>query len=143
MAAATELYPVPPVPLWLQPTMPDPAFQVKFRNKGGDHWVSNVGPQTWTLLCPYDEILIGGRRGGSKTTALIAWFAMGDMSLAPDDPVVSNTESELSRPAPALGFVCLSANLEGTVPRPTAPARNSRTGRVGPIRGNSKCCFSP
>ena len=67
--------------------MREPEFQVKFlkRDKSA-HWVSNKGPQTWTLLCPYDEILIGGRRGGSKTAALIAWFAMGDMSLPPDDP---------------------------------------------------------
>src|ERR1039457_409355 len=76
---AADQYPVPPVPAWLARAMPDPAFQVQFLKKDNSpHWVSNVGPQTWTLLCPFDEILIGGRRGGSKTSALIAWFAMGD-----------------------------------------------------------------
>ena len=84
---AADQYPVPPVPAWLARAMPDPAFQVQFLKKDNSpHWVSNVGPQTWTLLCPFDEILIGGRRGGSKTSALIAWFAMGDPSLAADDP---------------------------------------------------------
>jgi hypothetical protein len=67
--------------------MDDPAFQVEFKkNDGSTHWRSNIGPQTWTLLCPYDEILIGGRRGGSKSSALIAWFAMGDPSLPISDP---------------------------------------------------------
>jgi hypothetical protein len=80
-------YPAPPVPGWLQKTMHDPAYQVKFlKNDNTPHWVSNIGPQTWTLLCPFDEILIGGRRGGSKSAALIAWFAMGDPDLDPDDP---------------------------------------------------------
>lgn len=80
-------YPAPPAPGWLQKTMPDPAYQVKFlKNDNSPHWVSNIGPQTWTLLCPFDEVLIGGRRGGSKSAALIAWFAMGDPDLDPDDP---------------------------------------------------------
>jgi hypothetical protein len=65
----------------------DPEFQVKFLGKDKSlHWASNVGPQTWLLLCPCDEVLIGGRRGGSKTAGLIAWFAMGDTSLPLDDP---------------------------------------------------------
>ena len=81
------LYPTPPVPWWLARAMPDKEYQVTFLAKDkAVHWASNKGPQTWTLLCPYDEILIGGRRGGSKTAALIAWFAMGDLSLALDDP---------------------------------------------------------
>jgi hypothetical protein len=50
------------------------------------HWISSMGPQTWMLLCPYDEILVGGRRGGGKSAGLIAWFAMGDLSLEDDDP---------------------------------------------------------
>lgn len=81
-----EKYPPPPVPGWLKRRMPDPAFQVAFKKNGNPVWVSNIGPQTWALLCPYDEILIGGRRGGSKSAALIAWFAMGDPSLPLDDP---------------------------------------------------------
>jgi len=83
-------YPIPDVPHWLQYEQPglDPGFQVKFLNPkdGSTNWASNIGPQTWTLLCPYDEILIGGRRGGSKSSALIAWCAMGDPRLEPDDP---------------------------------------------------------
>lgn len=77
-----EKYPVPPIPAWLQGYMPYPEAQVEF----GGNWKSNIGPQTWALYCPFDEILIGGRRGGSKSAALIAWFAMGDLSLSPDDP---------------------------------------------------------
>lgn len=87
MSSSPEQYPTPPVPHWLSGMMPDPAFQVKFLKRDGSaHWTSNIGPQTWTLLCPYDEILIGGRRGGSKSAALIAWFAMGDPSLPVEDP---------------------------------------------------------
>lgn len=81
----TSAYTPPPVPDWLAGTAPD--HQIEFRKSNGEtHWKSNQGPQTWTLLCPYDEILIGGRRGGSKSSALIAWFAMGDPELPPDDP---------------------------------------------------------
>ncbi|MBV9442464.1 MAG: hypothetical protein JO217_07190, partial [Acidobacteriaceae bacterium] len=83
----TPHYPTPPIPQWLHGIMPSPEFQIQFKRRDGNvHWTSNIGAQTWTLLCPFDEILIGGRRGGSKTAALIAWFAMGDMSLPPDDP---------------------------------------------------------
>lgn len=66
----------------------DPTFQIRFVNpkQNSEHWVSNMGPQTWLLLCPYDEILIGGRKGGSKSAGLIAWFAMGDPTLPDDDP---------------------------------------------------------
>lgn len=82
-----QRYLTPEVPIWLRDIMPDKEFQVRFmQNDNTAHWVSNKGPQTWTLLCPYDEICIGGRRGGSKSAALIAWFAMGDPSLPPDDP---------------------------------------------------------
>lgn len=82
-----EKYPAPPIPGWLQGVLPTPEFQIRFlKADKSEHWVSNVGPQTHALLCPYDEVLIGGRRGGSKSAALIAWFAMGDMNLAEDDP---------------------------------------------------------
>lgn len=81
-------YAIPPVPPWLTSTMPDPAFQLKFlKPKTGEPvWESNPGPQTWALFCKYDEVLIGGRRGGSKSEALKAWLAMGDPGLQPDDP---------------------------------------------------------
>jgi hypothetical protein len=83
----SERYPTPEMPTWLKGVMPDKEYQVRFmRNDDTAHWTSNKGAQTWTLLCPYDEILIGGRRGGSKSAALIAWFAMGDNSLDYDDP---------------------------------------------------------
>lgn len=100
-----EKYPPPPLPGWIQrphkayfpdhtePLLPYPEFQVQFFNKptktgkyGDPYWVSNYGAQTWTLVCPYDEICIGGERGGSKSAALIAWFAMGDPFLSVDDP---------------------------------------------------------
>lgn len=64
----------------------DPNQPVTFTLKGEKHWQSNVGPQTWGLYCPFDEILVGGRRGGGKTAFLIAWAAMGDLSLPLDDP---------------------------------------------------------
>src|SRR5689334_1669201 len=84
---AVAEYITPEMPTWLRGIMPDKEYQVKFmKNDDTPHWVSNKGAQTWTLLCPYDEILIGGRRGGSKSAALIAWFAMGDNSLDYDDP---------------------------------------------------------
>lgn len=54
--------------------------------KKEQHWASNVGPQTWAMYAPFDEILCGGRRGGGKTAYLIAKAAMGDLSLAADDP---------------------------------------------------------
>jgi hypothetical protein len=85
--AEAERYPTPEMPTWLKGVMPDRDYQVRFmKNDDTAHWTSNKGAQTWTLLCPYDEILIGGRRGGSKSAALIAWFAMGDNSLDYDDP---------------------------------------------------------
>jgi hypothetical protein len=67
--------------------MSDPEFRIQFKDRKGEIvWQSNPGPQTWALLCPYDEILIGGRRGGSKSEALKAWLAMGDLTLSDDDP---------------------------------------------------------
>ncbi|MEN6537695.1 MAG: hypothetical protein ABFD89_28855 [Bryobacteraceae bacterium] len=83
-------YPTPPVPEWLNcylgPNF-DPEYQVQFKKTNGDpHWTSNKGSQTWPLLCPFDEIVIGGQRGGGKSAVLIAWFAMGDPTLDPSDP---------------------------------------------------------
>lgn len=78
--------PAPPVPSYLS-WLKDPEYQVRFLDKDGyPHWESNIGPQTWALLCPFDEIMFGGQRGGGKSSALIAWFAMGDISLPANDP---------------------------------------------------------
>lgn len=55
--------------------------------KPGEVWAySNYGPQTWMQVCPYDEIVCGGQRGGSKSWGLIAWFTSGDAMLPKDDP---------------------------------------------------------
>lgn len=97
LATPEELlrYPPPPLPDWVVRfnLLPSPEYQIQFLNppsKGGKpgnpYWVSNYGPQTWALMTPFDETLIGGERGGSKSACLIAWFAMGDPSLTPDDP---------------------------------------------------------
>jgi hypothetical protein len=80
----------PEPPGWLKaiwPTLPAD-FRVKFlQPKTGETiFESNIGPQTWGLLCPYEEVLLGGRRGGGKSKLLIAAFAMGDLSLSEDDP---------------------------------------------------------
>lgn len=65
----------------------DPGRQVEFYKGNKElHWKSNQGPQTWALYTIADETLIGGKRGGSKSQALVAWFAMGDLSLPADDP---------------------------------------------------------
>ncbi len=65
----------------------DPDCTISFIKRDGKiYWQSNPGPQTWFLLCPCDEILFGGSRGGGKSAALIAWFAMGQAGLAKDDP---------------------------------------------------------
>lgn len=98
-------YPPSPLPRWIlhpdqaffpdhpAPLLPSPEYQIQFFNKpsktgkyGEPYWVSHYGAQTWTLVCPYDEILAGGERGGGKSAMLIAWFAMGDPFLSPDDP---------------------------------------------------------
>jgi hypothetical protein len=92
-------YVPPPRPQWVRalhysdstaPLVPsdDSRIPIHKTDKSGKavHRLSNPGPQTWLLVCPYDEILIGGRKGGSKSAGLIAWFAMGDPMLSPDDP---------------------------------------------------------
>lgn len=85
-----------PVPLWMRLYeqrcrgigWSDPSHQIKIVKPGTDKslFESNPGPQTWGMLCPYDEILLGGRRGGGKSKLLIATFAMGDHTLPEDDP---------------------------------------------------------
>jgi hypothetical protein len=80
----------PDPPGWLQRRYPNITrdFQWQIINPETKEpiWTSSKGPQTWMLLCPYDEILVGGRRGGGKSQGLIAWFAMGDLTLDDDDP---------------------------------------------------------
>jgi hypothetical protein len=49
-------------------------------------WESNPGPQSFTMFCQADLMLLGGARGGGKTAALIAWLAMGDPQLPEDCP---------------------------------------------------------
>lgn len=93
-----EITPVkvpPPVPWWLKPSTTDPN-RVALYDAAGQYCVSskdgtvifesNAGPQTWSLLCPYDEIVIGGKRGGGKSKCLTAWMANGDLSLPGNDP---------------------------------------------------------
>lgn len=98
-------YPPPPLPKWVQepwkygfpqvrhPLLFKPEDQISFRREqtksgkaGEEYWWSNPGSQTHVLVAPYDEIVIGGSRGGSKSAALIAWMAMGDLTLPEDDP---------------------------------------------------------
>jgi hypothetical protein len=104
LATPEELlrYPPPPLPAWIKkpyrdyagpPLLPSPDYQIQFlkpASKGGKpgeaYFYSNPGSQTHVLMCPYDEIVIGGSRGGAKSMALIAWMAMGDPFLTPDDP---------------------------------------------------------
>src|SRR5215475_11546844 len=82
---ATPEYAAPEPPLWL-PGL-DPEYTVRFLDgKGNLHWESNPGPQTWASLCQYEELLVGGRRGGGKSKFLIAKPAMGDPTLPADDP---------------------------------------------------------
>ncbi len=50
------------------------------------YFESNPGPQSWALVCPFEEVVVGGRRGGGKSVTLIANFAMGDKFLPVDDP---------------------------------------------------------
>ncbi len=76
-------------PFWFQRRFPGIAddYQYKFGDaKGHTFFASNPGPQTWGMLCPFDEILLGGRRGGGKSRLLIANFAAGDPTLSDDDP---------------------------------------------------------
>lgn len=97
LATPEELarYPPPPLPDWIKTMelLKRPEDQITFLNpdtkngnKGDPFWISNYGPQTWALLTPFDETCIGGARGGAKSACLIAWFAMGDKHLSPDDP---------------------------------------------------------
>lgn len=70
----------------------DPWGQIEFKRatksgKPGETYVtSNVGPQTWCLMTPYQETVVGGSRGGGKSLALIAWMVMGYHFLHPQDP---------------------------------------------------------
>ena len=83
---------VPPPPPWLASILKDPSEVVKiFKLTGKDrqremHWQSNPGPQTWAAMCLYDEILVGGKRGGGKSVLLMAKPALGDYTLSHDDP---------------------------------------------------------
>jgi hypothetical protein len=77
------------MPTWMRkmyPAMgPTDVYSLQSPN-GKVVWTSNPGPQTWFLLCPFDEILLGGARGGGKSAGLIAWMATGDYTLPVDDP---------------------------------------------------------
>lgn len=88
----------PPVPSWLSQLgrMSDPDQRVElFLADGTPIWRSNAGPQTWLQLCPCDEIMFGGRRGGGKSIGLQAWMISGDPSLPFDDPA---RESYINEP---------------------------------------------
>lgn len=76
------------VPEWVRCMgVTDPTVQFKINlSTGTSMFVANPGPQTWSLMCPYDEVLIGGRRGGGKSIALTAWMASGDVTLGELDP---------------------------------------------------------
>ena len=65
------------------------------------HWESNPGPQTWASLCLYEEVLIGGRRGGGKLQPLDSpvctpkgFVRMGDLAVgdAVTDPTSGGTQ---------------------------------------------------
>lgn len=107
MATPEELlkFPPPPLPRWAREPwqtdyagnrialLPTPEYQIQFlkpaskAGKPGEaYFVSSYGPQTWMLMSPFDETVAGGSRGGGKSAGLIAWFAMGDPTLAADDP---------------------------------------------------------
>ena len=101
LATAEELkqYPPPPLPRWIQrpdkygfpqarePLLPSPEYQIQLLDaKGKPYFASNYGPQTWGLVCPYSEIVVGGSRGGGKSAMLIAWFVMGYPFLEDGDP---------------------------------------------------------
>lgn len=77
----------PPIPAWLKGQLPTPEYQIKFLKPNGEqHFAANYGPQTWGLMCGYEEMCVGGKRGGGKSKFLIAKPAMGDPSLPEDDP---------------------------------------------------------
>lgn len=103
LATPEELakWPPPPLPDWIVKLnsvipgglVPRPESQIQFvradtksGHKGEEYWTSAYGPQTWGLRSPYDETVVGGSRGGGKSSLLIAWMAMGDPFLMPDDP---------------------------------------------------------
>lgn len=99
---AAKLPPPPPEPPSVNKLMVMPSWlaymgledpSVQYRIFGMDKrkvFESNVGPQTWSLICPYDEIVIGGRRGGGKSACLKAWMSTGDLNLDEDDPARSS-----------------------------------------------------
>lgn len=82
------------MPRWLKGKLPTDDYQIKFYDTRTStpklHYASNIGPQTWALLCPYDELCVGGKRGGGKSRYLISSFAMGDITLPEDDPARSS-----------------------------------------------------
>lgn len=70
-----------PIPDWLRipaqaryfgmHALTDPDYQVEFRLPDGTiHWKANKGPQTYALYAPFQEVLVGGRRGGGKLQPL-------------------------------------------------------------------------
>lgn len=83
-----EKYPAPPA--WLRQfaaEIPAPDYQIRFLDKKNvPIWSANPGPQTWALMCGFEEMCVGGRRGGGKSKFLIAKPAMGDPLLPTDDP---------------------------------------------------------
>ena len=77
----------PRSPFYAKDLVDNPKFQVEFNHQDGSpHWKSHPGPQTHALLCLFNEIVVGGRRGGGKSAFLIAKPAMGDQTLPIDDP---------------------------------------------------------
>ena len=97
MTAVPPAYEIPEMPPWLTrymrgiPNNPALAAWTKENTVdwiiGGElKWRSNAGPQTWVQWANFDEVCIGGRRGGSKTAALIARMVMGDPYLHELDP---------------------------------------------------------
>ncbi len=85
-----------PIPDWLGkgapyfglPPLTDPEYRTTFLLPDGKtiHWQANQGPQTYALFAPFNEVLVGGRRGGGKSFWLLARPVMGDLSLPVDDP---------------------------------------------------------
>jgi hypothetical protein len=80
------------IPEWvLHLGLDDPTAQYRvYGTDGNAIFESNAGPQTWALICPYDEIVIGGRRGGGKSFCLKGWMSVGDLTLDDDDPARSS-----------------------------------------------------
>lgn len=100
------LHPPPPLPGWIRnpekygfpdwkggSLLPSPGYQIQFLRapskagkQGEVYFTSNCGPQTHALVCPYQEIVVGGSRGGGKSAMLIAWMVMGYPFLPNGDP---------------------------------------------------------